>query len=65
MLPFEARLPITTEAGVGRQILSSALAAYTPVVKLGTDGAIERMRVADRFIAEEIQRERRSRPDLG
>jgi aminocarboxymuconate-semialdehyde decarboxylase len=39
MLPFEARLPMMAEAGVGRQILSSALCAYTPDKGLGAQGA--------------------------
>lgn len=39
MLPFEARLPMMAEAGVGRQILSAALSAYTPDAKSGTQGA--------------------------
>ncbi|MFI5317222.1 MAG: amidohydrolase family protein [Myxococcota bacterium] len=39
MLPFEARLPMMAEAGVGRQILSSALCAYALDPALGREGA--------------------------
>jgi aminocarboxymuconate-semialdehyde decarboxylase len=39
MLEFAARLPMMAEAGVGRQILSSALCAYTPDEKLALHGA--------------------------
>ena len=39
MLEFEARLPMMAEAGVIRQVLSSALSAYAPDAKLGLQGA--------------------------
>lgn len=39
LLEFEARLPMMQDAGVGRQVLSSALSAYTLDATLGAEGA--------------------------
>jgi aminocarboxymuconate-semialdehyde decarboxylase len=56
VLRFEERLPHMVEAGVGRQVLSVALSAYTPDAKLGAEGA--------QLVNDELARVASERPAL-